>query len=188
MPLYPKDWGPHGWKFIHIVALAYPSEPTNEDKENYKTFFTIIGKILPCHLCNDHYNENLINYPLNDTVLSSRDNLLKWTIDMHNSVNKSNGTKVYDYDTAIKLIKDNFNDSNKQPIKETFIDTNNQSTNNQLSSSNNQLSSTINQVSSTNNQLSSTNNDNNKKDNTLLYILIALFIILVIIAVIYKKK
>jgi len=54
MVITQKTWGPYGWKFMHMVALAYPNSPTNEDKENYKTFFTILGNVLPCQLCADH--------------------------------------------------------------------------------------------------------------------------------------
>jgi len=171
MPLYPKDWGPYGWKFIHIVALAYPSQPTNDDKENYKTFFTIIGKILPCHICSDHYCENLIKYPLSNTVLSSRENLLKWTIDMHNSVNQINNTRIYDYDTAIALIKNNFVETIepeiiKPNIKPEIIKPNIEP------------------------EIIKPNIEPRmkKKNNILLYILIFLFIILIIIAIVYKKN
>lgn len=33
---------------------------------------------------------------MNKSVLSSRDNLLKWTVDVHNEVNKINGKSVID--------------------------------------------------------------------------------------------
>jgi len=175
MPLYPKDWGPYGWKFMHVVALAYPSHPTDEEKEDYKTFFTIIKKVLPCHLCSEHYSENLIKYPLSDTVLSSRDNLLKWTIDMHNLVNKVNNTKIYDYDSAIELIKNNFVEPNqvlknqRTPVLE-----------NQMTQVNENQMTQVNE----NQELEKSD----KKDNTTLYILFFLFIILIMIAVVYKKN
>ena len=37
----PSIWGPHGWKFMHYVSLGYPSNPTEEDKKNYKTFYIL---------------------------------------------------------------------------------------------------------------------------------------------------
>jgi hypothetical protein len=48
MAITPEIWGPHGWKFMHYVALAYPAKPTEEDKKNYKIFFESIQNILPC--------------------------------------------------------------------------------------------------------------------------------------------
>jgi len=173
MVITQKTWGPYGWKFIHMVALAYPNNPTNEDKENYKTFFTILGNILPCQLCADHYKQNLINFPLTEYILSSRDTVLKWTIDIHNEVNKSIGKKILDYDEAITLIKNNYEDKTikdetktKDEIKtkdetkiETFVQTDNQPINSKP----------------------------DKKDNNFLYVLFFLFISLILIAVVYKK-
>jgi hypothetical protein len=72
----PDVWGPHGWKFFHFVALGYSNNPSDEDKLNYKNFFTIIPKILPCSICSNHYNKNLEKYPITDNVLSNRTNLL----------------------------------------------------------------------------------------------------------------
>jgi hypothetical protein len=173
MVITQKTWGPYGWKFIHMVALAYPNNPTNEDKENYKIFFTILGNVLPCQLCADHYKQNLINFPLTEYILSSRDTVLKWTIDIHNEVNKSIGKKILDYDEAITLIKNNYDDKltkdetkTKDEIKtkdetkdETFIQTDNQAINTKPE----------------------------RKDNNFLYILFFLFISLILIAVVYKK-
>lgn len=125
MVITQKTWGPYGWKFMHMVALAYPNNPTDEEKKNYKIFFTILGNILPCQMCADHYKKNLIEFPLTDYILSTKDTLLKWTIDIHNIVNKSIGKKIIDYDDAIILIKNNFVDKNKIDIP---VQTNNQVT------------------------------------------------------------
>lgn len=113
MSIGPDVWGPHGWKFLHFVALAYSNTPSDDDKNNYKTFFTSIGNILPCSLCSKHYKDNLNKNPLTDKVLSNRRNLLYWTIDIHNEVNKINNKPELDYTTAIELIKNNFQNNSK---------------------------------------------------------------------------
>ena len=107
-PIGPDKWGVYGWKFIHHIALGYPKIPTTNDKNNYKSFFSLIGNVLPCHICSDHYNNNLLIYPLTDEVLSDKIKFINWTIDMHNAVNKKNGTKIYDYGEALELIKNNY--------------------------------------------------------------------------------
>lgn len=123
--LGPESWGPHAWKFIHIVALAYPVKPTLEEKQNYKRFYTTIGDIIPCAHCKEHYKEHLIKNPITDDVLMNRKKLLNWTIDIHNEVNKLTGKTTYDYDTAIELIKRNYecspasHASHASPAKET---------------------------------------------------------------------
>jgi hypothetical protein len=100
----PEVWGPHGWKFIHYVTLAYPVYPTDEQKEKYKAFFTLLSDILPCPTCGKHYKEHLLLIPLTDTVLSCRENLVNWAIDMHNMVNASKDKEILDYAKARELI------------------------------------------------------------------------------------
>jgi len=112
MGLGPDVWGPHGWKFLHFVALGYPKKPTNEDKINYKTFFMLIPTILPCSICSNHYIENLKQYPITDDILEDKIKLFNWTVNMHNKVNILNGKQTVDYDTALKLLINNFTDAN----------------------------------------------------------------------------
>ena len=106
----PDTWGPHGWKFIHFIALGYPNNPTVEDKENYKNFFYLFGDMIPCVICANHYKKNL-NKHIIDQYLNSKYDLIKWTINMHNEVNRTSGKKIYSYDEGIKMIT-----NGQQPI------------------------------------------------------------------------
>ena len=108
MGLGPDVWGPHGWKFIHFISLGYPRKPSDDDKKNYKNFFSMIPNILPCHICSNHFKENLINYPLTDDIMSDRIKLLNWSIDMHNEVNLINNKPIIDYDQGLNLVLNNF--------------------------------------------------------------------------------
>ena len=103
----PDIWGPHGWKFIHYITLSYPENPTLTQKEKYKVFLLLLKDVLPCSLCAKHYEENLNILPLNDSVLSSRENLVRWGIDIHNKVNEANNKPIYKYEDAIKVINNN---------------------------------------------------------------------------------
>tara|TARA_B110000495_G_C22625606_1_gene372496 strand:+ start:162 stop:377 length:216 start_codon:yes stop_codon:yes gene_type:complete len=49
-----------------------------------------------------------MEYSLDD-ALRNRDALVRWVIDIHNSVNEAQGKKIYEYDEAIRLYttKDN---------------------------------------------------------------------------------
>jgi hypothetical protein len=164
MTIGPDKWGVHGWKFIHHIALGYPNKPTNNDKNNYKSFFLLLGNVLPCHICSDHYNEHLLIHPLNDKVLSTKINFINWTIDMHNEVNKKNGTKIYGYDEALKLIKNNYQ------MKENYENV----------SSSNIITPII--------KSSKSIIEKPKNDNMMLYMAIMIFLILLVIAVVYKRK
>ena len=103
-----NKWGPIFWYNIHIVALAYPDNPSNEDKQNYKEYYTSIQNILPCSYCRDHYKKNLLENPLTNDVLSSQTNLVKWTIDLHNVVNKQLNKKIVDYNEMLIMLQNKF--------------------------------------------------------------------------------
>uniref|UniRef100_A0A6C0EAG7 thiol oxidase n=1 Tax=viral metagenome TaxID=1070528 RepID=A0A6C0EAG7_9ZZZZ len=87
----PKLWGNPLWKFIHYLTVAYPENPTQEQMDDFKLFFTHLKKMLPCEKCRYHYQQNLLKYPLTDDILRSRYKLIKWAVDMHNEVNVMNG-------------------------------------------------------------------------------------------------
>jgi hypothetical protein len=105
----PDAWGPHAWKFLHYVSLGYSDKPTKEEKEKYKLFYLLLQDVLPCSICREHYKNNYSKIPITEDVLSSRDNLVKWVIDLHNIVNEMKGKPKVDYDTAVKLITNDFN-------------------------------------------------------------------------------
>ncbi|NBO20353.1 MAG: hypothetical protein EBV03_14255 [Proteobacteria bacterium] len=96
----PQVWGPKAWFFIHNVPLNYPSNPTEEDKSRYKAFFLSLQYILPCSICQNHLREN-INVKELDEALKSKVSLLKWTVELHNKVNKQLGKKVLTFDEAL---------------------------------------------------------------------------------------
>jgi hypothetical protein len=90
-------WGSHTWHAIHYVALGYPDDPGPQDVENYRTFFSMLGYVLPCKLCTGHYYENLKAIPID---LTSREALFAWTVALHNSVNRSLGRTEWTVDQA----------------------------------------------------------------------------------------
>ena len=94
----PKVWGPNAWIFLHSITMNYPKNPTNEDKEKYRTFFYSLGDILPCPQCKEHYQRNLIDYPID---LRNKEGLVKWLIKIHNNVNEINGKPILSYDDVI---------------------------------------------------------------------------------------
>ena len=100
----PDVWGPPGWKFIHFITLGYPDMPTESQKKKYYDYFHSLKHVIPCSICASHFAENLEELPLDDNVLASRENLVRWGINIHNIVNKKNGKKEYTYEEGIKEI------------------------------------------------------------------------------------
>ena len=92
----PAIWGKHYWDVIHIITLTYPENPTEQDKQNVKNFFRLLQSLLPCTTCTKHYIQNLQNFPLTDDVLSNKQKIIKWAVDLHNQVNKQTGKNIFD--------------------------------------------------------------------------------------------
>lgn len=97
--LMTKIWGPCAWFFVHCVAFGYPINPTNEQKEQYKSFFIYLGFVLPCNLCRNSYQFFIKDgeTEITDNIFENRDTVTKWVFKLHNRVNKKLGA---DYGTT----------------------------------------------------------------------------------------
>ena len=102
-------WGRHMWYSIHFIALAFPENPTNEEKRHYQYFFENLHTVLPCYKCSLNYVKHLQEIPINVDVLQNATNLFNWTVDIHNLVNKELGKRIWSRDEALEYYT-NFND------------------------------------------------------------------------------
>lgn len=93
----PSVWGPPAWLFLHSITFNYPDKPSQNDKKYYSIFFDSLKNVIPCPICRKHYSDNLIKIPIR---LDSRDELIRWLIDIHNSVNKSNHKPTLSYESV----------------------------------------------------------------------------------------
>jgi hypothetical protein len=100
----PKYWGKYFWRVIHIVAMSYPLNPTIQDKKTYRDFYFNIGRVLPCSKCMVNYERHFQNIPI-DYFLQSRDMLFKWTVHLHNIVNKETGKPQWSLEYAWSYYK-----------------------------------------------------------------------------------
>ena len=98
-------WGPPAWTFLHTVTYNYPENPTEDDKRNFYNFFMSLQHVLPCEKCKGHYKQNIQKYDLKNS-LGSRQELVKWLIDLHNDVNKDNGKKIWSYSDVFNKYQD----------------------------------------------------------------------------------
>ena len=99
----PDIWGPFMWYIIHFIALDYNSNPSDEDKKQYKQFFENLHFVLPCYTCGLKYIEHLQILPLTDTVLQNNKELFNWTVKLHNIVNEQLHKKKWTIDKARKF-------------------------------------------------------------------------------------
>jgi hypothetical protein len=99
----PKIWGPFFWKTFHLSTFGYPEKPNDLDKQTYKLFYETFMKILPCNKCSlssqKMLNDDLIK------ALESRDDLIKWGFDFHNSVNAKLEIKPLSFETFMNDMK-----------------------------------------------------------------------------------
>jgi hypothetical protein len=100
----PKFWGPHGWIFLHSVTMNYPKNPSNDDKQLYRNFFSSLIRVLPCEKCAYHYKQHIKDDPI-EPALENRDKLVRWLIKIHNKVNADLGKPHYSYEQVIEEYK-----------------------------------------------------------------------------------
>lgn len=175
MQIGPDTWGPHGWKFIHMLALAYPNQPTDEQKKNYKTFFEALQPVLPCSLCANNYKRHITEeLPITEAVLTDKESFVKWSIDMHNLVNKETGKLPLSYDDALNLIYNNFETKPVKFNKEVTVPVTPPPTN---------------KTKDTNIEFKSSKEPKDDSNSFGYFsLLLFIFVILVTIAIVYKKQ
>ena len=87
MKFPPSVWGPIFWHAIHVTALAYPENPSYAQKRAAKEFYESLAQLIPCPKCRDHYQTHLQKMP-STPHLDRRADLFRWTVEVHNTVNK----------------------------------------------------------------------------------------------------
>jgi len=110
-----NSWGNKAWYFLHTVALAYPNNPTQKEKEDYKLFYNNLQYILPCEICRKNFKQNIIDSPI-DKHLTDSISLFNWTVDIHNMVNKELNKTQITYDVAYNIYSNNGTSFTKKNI------------------------------------------------------------------------
>ena len=95
----PELWGPKLWYFLHTISFEY--EPTPNSKNEYAIFFNSLKHIIPCNTCKKHYEEFLIDNPVENS-LDSKDSIIRWVLKCHNNVNKINNKREWSYEELIE--------------------------------------------------------------------------------------
>ena len=104
MRLPPSVWGPIFWHTIHITALGYPQSPSYAQKRAAKEFYEALAHLIPCPVCREHYQTHLQVAPIGPH-LDRRDDLFRWTVDLHNRVNDTLGKPRVSESEAINFYR-----------------------------------------------------------------------------------
>lgn len=91
MGVYPPVFGPAMWNYLHTMTVAYPHEPTPEDKQNALDFLKAMSKTLPCPGCSHHCQRYFADHP---PKVDNKMQFIEYMIDFHNHVNQRLGKRV----------------------------------------------------------------------------------------------
>lgn len=82
----PKVFGPHYWYVLHSMAQRYPNTPNQSDKETYRLTVNNLLKYMPgCDKgCYNHSQDYISKNPM---ALDSRQSIVDWTSNFHDSQN-----------------------------------------------------------------------------------------------------
>jgi len=87
--LTPAVWGPKTWFFLESMAMAYPPDPTDDEKLSAKNLILSLKDLLPCWGCRVNYAKHIDEYftkiPL-DSVVENRGAITEFIIAIHNEV------------------------------------------------------------------------------------------------------
>lgn len=95
MGINPKKFGPYFWGVLHLASIG------GIDPEAYKTLISIFPSILPCPACGAHFADVLKESPPPETQDPME--LFKWSVDVHNIVNKRIEKPLMTYVDAMKI-------------------------------------------------------------------------------------
>ncbi len=86
-----------GWDFIYSLVFNYSVEnPPPQQASGYVTFFTYLGKVIPCPEYRKYYND-LFNKDPVENHLTTQDSLLKWLYNINCQINTKLNEKNKDF-------------------------------------------------------------------------------------------
>jgi Erv1 / Alr family len=83
-PIDPKVWGPHLWKFMHMMAYSYPENPNVQVRASGRQFFYTLRHLIPCETCQKHFNDLISK---KSPQVDSKQQMQEYVLWLHNQVN-----------------------------------------------------------------------------------------------------
>ena len=80
-------WGPSLWHVLHTVSFNYPTNPSQEQQNDYYNFILSLEKILPCKYCRENFKGNLKKIKFGKKSLKNRSTFSKAIYNLHEEVN-----------------------------------------------------------------------------------------------------
>lgn len=88
-----KFWNIY-WNCLHYFSYNYPNYPSNLDKHQIEILFKIMSTTgIKCPRCRNHFSSWISKYDIRN-YYNSRNDLIRYFINLHNNVNKNNNKKT----------------------------------------------------------------------------------------------
>jgi hypothetical protein len=84
-------WGPALWHSLHTISFNYPTNPTQEERNNYRNFMLNLVNVLPCKYCRENLNKNYKVFPLKMECMKDRNSFSRYVYRLHERINKNLG-------------------------------------------------------------------------------------------------
>ncbi len=100
LALTKQQIGRHTWALLHSMAVSYPNEPTDEEKEKIKNFMYGLAYNFPCKICGSHLLKMLDK---EGVKANSREEFVGYICKIHNIVNKVLNKTQFDCKEAFEI-------------------------------------------------------------------------------------
>jgi len=107
--LDPNVWGPHYWFFIHTLAYSYPETPNEFTKRKYYDLIQNLPLFLPNLEISKKFAQTLDKFPVTP-YLDCRESFIRWTIYLHNYVNRTLDKPEWELLEALENYLHNYED------------------------------------------------------------------------------
>jgi hypothetical protein len=97
-------WGPPFWFFIHTIAMNYPDRANDVTKRKYYEFIQNLPLFIPNVEMGNRFSRLLDKYPVTP-YLDKRESFIRWTVFIHNKINKIVGKAEMELEDAIDKYK-----------------------------------------------------------------------------------
>jgi hypothetical protein len=101
-------WGWFVYNWLHVAPLAAQAAgiPFHEWYALFVSALQVLADYLLCPACVTHFRQYILDHP--PTGLKSYEEVFKWTVDFHNSVNVRTGKAQYTVKEAKQMLYDRF--------------------------------------------------------------------------------
>ena len=101
----PSVFGPPTWAYLHLSTAHLPENLNPVVAEQVKNTLRAIPLMVPCDACSLHSGNFMVSNKDRIDTLKTGSDFFKFTVDLHNFVNKRLNKKLVSYEDALAMWK-----------------------------------------------------------------------------------